>query len=46
MSDEFPSHSCADAILSHGEVVGGAGRFLVFPQGSGRDHTMCESRTR
>ncbi len=40
MSDGFPSHSCAAAILSHGEVVEGAGRFLVSRQVSGRGHKM------
>lgn len=46
MSDGFPSHACAAVILSHGEVVEGAGRFLISPQVSGRGHTMCEFRTR
>jgi len=42
MSDEFPSHSCADAFLFHGEVDEGEDRFLAFSLVSGRDHTMCE----
>ena len=45
MSDEFPSLSCADAILSHGEVDEDAGRFpasfLVF----GRGYKRGEVRT-
>jgi hypothetical protein len=45
MSNGFPSHSCAAAILSHGEVVEGAGRFLVSRQISGRGHKMSEFRT-
>ncbi len=46
MSDGFPSGSCADAILFHGEVVEAAGRFPGFPLVSGKGHTMCECRTR
>ena len=46
MSDGFPSHSCADAILSRGEVDEVADRFpasfLVF----GRGHKRVEVRTR
>ena len=46
MSDGFPSRSCADAILSHGEVDEVAGRFpasvLVFCRGRKTD----EFRTR
>jgi hypothetical protein len=45
MSDGFPSHSCADAILSHGEVVEVGGRFpasvLVFCRG----HKTVEVQT-
>ncbi len=33
MSDAFPSRSCADAILFHGEVVEAAGRCLGLPSG-------------
>ena len=46
MSHGFPWRSCADAILSHGEVVEVAGRFLISPLVSGRGHKMCEFRTR
>lgn len=46
MSDGFPSGSCADVILSRGEVVEAVGHFLVWPLVSGKDHTMCEFRTR
>jgi hypothetical protein len=45
MSDAFPSRSCADAILFHGEVVEAAGRCLVFLLVSCRGHTMCEFLT-
>jgi hypothetical protein len=41
MSDGSLSRSCADAILSHGEVVEVAGRFLVSSLVSGRGHRMC-----
>lgn len=46
MSDGFPSHSCGAAVLSHGGVVEGVGRFLISPQDSGRDHKTGEVRTR
>ena len=46
MSDGFPLGSCADAILSHGEVAEGAGRFLASVPVSYRGHRMCEFRTR
>jgi hypothetical protein len=42
MSDGFPSHSCADAILSHGEVVEVAGRFPASVPVSCRGHRMGE----
>ena len=46
MSDGFPSHSCAAAILSDGEAVEAAGRFLIFPLVSGRGRKTVEVRTR
>ena len=46
MSDGFPSRSCEDAILSHGEVVEAAGHSLVSLLVSGRGHKMCEFLTR
>jgi hypothetical protein len=46
MSDGFPSRSCAGAILSHGEVVEVAGRFLVWTLVFGRGHKTFEVRTR
>ena len=46
MSDGFPSGSCADAILSRGEVVEAADRFPAFLLVFGRGHTMCEFLTR
>jgi len=46
MSDGFPSRSCADVILSHGEVVEDAGRFPASVLVSCRGHRMCEARTR
>ena len=46
MSDGFPSGSCADAILSHGEVVEVGGRFPASVLVSCRGRTMCEFRTR
>ena len=46
MSDEFPSGSCAAAILSRGEVVEAADRFLASPLVSGRGRTMCGFLTR
>jgi protein involved in temperature-dependent protein secretion len=46
MSDGLPLHSCADAILSHGEVVEAGGRFLASALISGRDHRMGEVLTR
>lgn len=42
MSDGFPSHSCADAILSHGEVVEVVGRFPASVLVSCRGHRMGE----
>ena len=46
MSDGFPSRSCADAILFHGEVVEVAGHFLVWPLVFGRGHKTGEVRIR
>ena len=46
MSDGFPSHSCADAILSHGEVVEAADRFPASPLVFCRGHRTDEVRTR
>jgi hypothetical protein len=45
MSDGFPSGSCADVILSRGEVVEAADRFPAFLLVFGRGHTMCEFLT-
>jgi hypothetical protein len=45
MSDGFPSGSCVDAILSHGEAVEAAGRFLVSPLVSGKGRKTVEVRT-
>jgi hypothetical protein len=42
MSDGFPSHSCADAILSHDEVVEVVGRFPASVPVSCRGHRMGE----
>ena len=42
MSDGFPSHSFADAILSHGEVVEVGGRFPASVPVSCRGHKMGE----
>ena len=46
MSDGFPSRSCADAILSRGEVDEDEGRFLPVRLASGRDRKNREARTR
>ncbi len=46
MSDGFPSGSCVDVILSHGEAVEAAGLFPASPLVPGKGHTMCEFRTR
>jgi len=46
MSDGFPSGSCADAILSRGEAVEAAGRFLVSVLVFCRDRKTDEVRTR
>lgn len=46
MIDGFPSRSCATVILSHGEVVEVAGRYLVSPPVSGRGRKTDEVRTR
>lgn len=42
MNDGFPSHSYADAILSHGEVVEVVGRFPASVPVSCRSHKMGE----
>ena len=44
MSDGFPSRSCADVILSHGEVVEAAGRFLASALLFCRDRKTDEVR--
>lgn len=46
MSDGFPSGSCADAILSHGEVVEVGGRFPASVLVSCRGRRTVEVRTR
>ena len=46
LSGEFPSRSCADAFLFHGEVVEVAGRFPVFFLVFGKDRKMGEVQTR
>ena len=46
MSDGFPSRSCADAILSRGEVDEDEGRFLPVRLASGRDRKNREAQTR
>jgi hypothetical protein len=46
MSDGFPSGSCANVILSHGETVEAADHFLASSLVPDKDHTMCEVRTR
>jgi hypothetical protein len=45
MSDGFPSVACADAILSHGEVVEAAGRFLASALLFCRGHKTVEVQT-
>ena len=45
MSDGFPSRSCADVILSHGEVVEAAGRFLASALLFCRGHKTVEVQT-
>jgi hypothetical protein len=42
MSDGFPSHSCADAILSHGEVGEAGDCFPASVPVSCRGHRMGE----
>ena len=46
MSDGFPSLSCADAILSRGEVDEDADRFPASPLVFGRGHKTVEVLTR
>ena len=46
MSDGFPSRSCVDAILSHGEVGADADRFPPVRLVSGRGRRTGEFRTR
>ena len=46
MSDGFPSHSCADAILSHGEVDEDEDRPPPVRLVSGRGRRTGEVRTR
>jgi hypothetical protein len=46
MSDGSPSRSCADAILSHGEVDEDEDRFPSVRLVSGRSHKTVEVRTR
>ena len=46
MSDGFPSRSCADAILSHGEVGEDEDRSPPVRLVSGRGHKTGEVRTR
>jgi len=46
MSDGFPSLSCADVILSHGEVVEVGGRFPAFVLVSCKGRRTGEVRTR
>ena len=46
MSDGFPSSSCADAILSHGEADEDEDRSLPVRLVSGRGHKTDEGRTR
>jgi hypothetical protein len=46
MSDGFPSRSCVDAILSHGEVGADADRFPASVLVFGRGHKTVEVRTR
>jgi hypothetical protein len=46
MSHGFPSHSCADEILSHGEVVEVGDRFPAFVLVSCRDHKPGGDRIR
>ena len=46
MSDGFPSRSCADAILSRGEVDEDEDRFPPVRLVSGRGHKTVEAQTR
>jgi hypothetical protein len=46
MSDGFPSGSCVDVILSHGEVVEAGGRFPASPLVSGKGRKTGGVRTR
>jgi hypothetical protein len=46
MSHGFPSHSCADAILFHGEVVEVGDRFPASVLVSCRGHKPGEDRIR
>ncbi len=46
MNDGFPSRSCADVILSHGEVGETSGRFPIFLLASCRARRTGEVRTR
>jgi hypothetical protein len=46
MSDGFPSRSCVDAILSHGEVGADADRFPASVLVFGRGRKTNEVRTR
>jgi len=46
MSDGFPSRSCVDAILSHGEVGADGDRFPVSVLVFGRGRKTDEVRTR
>ena len=46
MSDGFPSRSCVDAILSHGEVGADADRFPASVLVFGRGRRMGEVQTR
>ena len=45
MSDGFPSHSCADAILSRDDVAEGEDRSLPVALISGRDRKSREVLT-
>ena len=45
MSDGFPSHFCADAMLSRDDVDEDEGRFLPVRPASDRDRKNREART-
>jgi hypothetical protein len=45
MSDGFPSDSCADVILSHGDAAGDEDRSLPVSPISGRDRKTREVLT-